>query len=197
MAIRYLWFDTEYSSTQLESAGILQAAVVGTDEQLRPIAPSAWPDGLREHERREHGAVLWVKPRTDLVLSDFVRALTPLLEGCAAYGRAIEEVDALLAATVDAICGPPPAKEKDRPMLAGNSVHLDWLLARRELPRFSARLHYRIMDVTALKMEWALLGGAKLEKEVAGRHDAYHDVIASIAELAYYRRHLRRTEPAG
>lgn len=190
MSIRYLWFDTEYSSTALETAGILQAAVVGTDAQLQPQPPSVWPPGLRAHERREHGVVLWAELR-DLALSEFVVGQTALLEGCAAHGRPIDEVDSLLAATVDAICGPPARSEKDRPMLAGNSVHLDWLLARRELPRFSSRLHYRIMDVTALKMEWALLGGVAFDKDVAGRHDAYHDVMASIAELSHYRGRLR------
>jgi oligoribonuclease (3'-5' exoribonuclease) len=93
--------------------------------------------------------------------------------------------------------------------MAGNSLHADWWLARRFLPRFSGRLHYRHLDVTALKLQWLhLYPGTEFEKEnreiikryfpeaalseSGSRHDAYYDVNASIAELAFYRRFLFR-----
>ena len=76
----------------------------------------------------------------------------------------------------------------------------------RELPGFASRLHFRILDVTALKLEWTHRGGKAFEKETPdqiraafpaadlegdARHDAYYDAQASIAELAHYRHHWR------
>jgi oligoribonuclease (3'-5' exoribonuclease) len=94
-------------------------------------------------------------------------------------------------------------------VLAGNSVHADFLLARKFLPEFVARLNYRLLDVSSQKMEWKnYFQGEKFRKKgnptlikkyypgktkVEGdKHDAYYDVQASIAELAFYRAHLKR-----
>ena len=88
-------------------------------------------------------------------------------------------------------------------MLAGNSIHCDWLLIRRFLPELAKRLHYRHLDVTALKLLWRdRFAGPEFDKDDAGqvraafpdseepfdsrRHDAYYDVRASIAELSFY-----------
>ncbi|MBN1663210.1 MAG: hypothetical protein JW943_06390 [Deltaproteobacteria bacterium] len=74
------------------------------------------------------------------------------------------------------------------------------------MPRFLSRLHYRHLDVTAFKLEWKRRRpDSEFDKDdptlikkyfpeavlpVAGKHDAYYDVQASIAELAFYRAHL-------
>ena len=97
-----------------------------------------------------------------------------------------------------------------RPIMAGNSVHNDWFLARRDLPEFTKRLHYRLMDASSFKSEWAAhLGGpgaGGLDKDdrdavravfpaadiAAAAHDAYYDAQASLAELAWYRGRLAR-----
>ena len=103
----------------------------------------------------------------------------------------------------------PAGEEKRKPVLAGNSIHCDWYLARRFLPHFIRRLHYRHLDVTALKLQWRdWFKGGEFDKartgltakffagpagSVRGRqHDAYYDVQASIAELNYYRKQLRK-----
>jgi oligoribonuclease (3'-5' exoribonuclease) len=96
---------------------------------------------------------------------------------------------------------------QDRPVLAGNSIYADYFLARKYLRRFLSRLSYRLFDVTTMKLEWLFhYGEKKFEKlgkpeairklyrgqdEILGdKHDAYYDVQASIAELAYYRSRL-------
>jgi oligoribonuclease (3'-5' exoribonuclease) len=70
------------------------------------------------------------------------------------------------------------------------------------------RLNYRLLDVSSQKLEWKnFFHGEKFRKKgnpeliqeyysgesrVEGdKHDAYFDVQASIAELAFYRTHLR------
>ena len=99
-----------------------------------------------------------------------------------------------------------------RPVLAGNSIYAG-LLPRAEV---SAQLPIAlelsgIWTSRPFKIEWLFHhGGAKFEKlghpnlirkhyrgkdEILGdKHDAYYDVQASMAELAYYRSRFRKIE---
>ena len=206
MGAGYLWFDSEFSTDDLDRASLLQVALVATDEDLRPkTAPR--PEGLLDDEARPLGLATYVRPPSDVTVSAFVmREQADVLAAARRRGREAAEVDALLCAWTDAVFGRDRAL-KDRPILAGNSIHIDWALVRRSLPGLAARVHYRVLDVTALKMEWQRMGGAKFDKESidaihrnfpgadvteSARHDAYYDVQASIAELAFYRAGLAR-----
>jgi oligoribonuclease len=119
----------------------------------------------------------------------------------------VDEADRRLATYIDGFVGPPAEKKSQRPIMAGNSIHADWGLIRRFLPNFLHRLHYRHLDVTAFKVEWqSIHPDTEFEKEnpeiIAhyfpealladsnSLHDAYYDLQASIAELAFYRQHL-------
>ena len=214
----YVWFDTEYSDLELETASLLQVSALITDSSLRRVLPQA--QDVRLAIRLSDGVVL--SPWVEQNLSDLVKACR------STESVSVAEADARLAGYVDAAAGLPAERESgascsssgascssnQRPVLAGNSVHTDWWLARRFLPLFSSRLHYRHLDVTALKLEWQRLhpdveseaSCLSFEKEnpenirryfpeaslsaSSLRHDAYYDVQASIAELAFYRRFL-------
>jgi oligoribonuclease len=193
----YVWFDTEYTDLDLDTARLLQVAAIITDRSLKRVLPQA--DDVKLTIRLPGDALL--SPWVEQNLPDLVRACR------SAEAVDIEEADRRLARFVDAVAGLPAEQENQRPVLAGNSVHEDWCLARRFLPRFAGRLHYRHLDVTALKLEWERLHpDEKFEKEnpetilqyfpeavlpgSGRRHDAYYDVHASIAELAFYRRFL-------
>jgi oligoribonuclease len=197
----YVWFDTEYSDLELETAALLQVAALITDTSLRRVLP------------RERDVSLAIRLPHDIAASSWVEQNLPdLLKKCRSSGAIdIGEADDLLSAYVDAAQGPAKDRKDARPILAGNSIHADWWLARRFLPRFLSRLNYRLLDVTAFKLEWKRLhGGAEFEKEnqemirayfpeatltPGGRHDAHYDVEASIAEMGFYRKHLFRQQP--
>jgi oligoribonuclease len=195
----YVWFDTEYSDLELQTAWLLQVSALITDASLRRVLPQE--QDVRLVVRLPDQAVpsLWVEQN----LPDLVKACR------SSEAVSVEEADARLADYVDAAAGLPAEREMQRPVLAGNSVHADWWLMRRFLPRFLSRLHYRHLDVTAFKLEWQRLHpDVEFEKEnpeiirryfpeaimseSGSRHDAYYDVQASIAELAFYRRFLFR-----
>ena len=197
----YVWFDTEYSDLELETASLLQVAALITDSSLKRVLPP------------ERDVRLTIRLPDEAALSPWVvQNLPDLVRACRSPEAVnIDEADMRLAGYVDAVAGLPAERENQRPVLAGNSPHADWWLARRFLPRFLSRLHYRHLDVTALKLEWKRLHpDVEFEKEnpeiirryfpeavfpVSGsRHDAYYDVHASIAELAFYRRFLLREE---
>lgn len=200
----YIWFDTEYSELDLENAHLLQVAALITDTSLRRVVPAEKDVVLPIRLPKGEKPSLWVEQN----LPDLVKAC------CSESALDLADADNRLAEYVDAVAGPPAAKESERPFLAGNSIHADWWLVYRFLPRFRDRLHYRHLDVTAIKLEWQGINPEiQFEKEkpeiirnyfpeavlpaAETRHDAYYDVQASIAELAFYRRHFLKMNVAG
>lgn len=195
-----VWFDTEYTSLELDQARLIQVAMVVTDMNGRRIAP------------QEQDLVTPVRLPAEVPVSDFVAKECPDLvqRARAESSPSPEAVDTLLNARLDALLGPVPAKIKERPILAGNTIHADWWLAQRFLPRFVARLHYRQLDISSLKILWL---DSKLGPEFdkgntdlirdnldgwtlppnTRQHDALYDVMCSVAELNYYRRHFLKT----
>ena len=195
----YVWFDTEYTSLDLETAWLLQVAALITDTSLQRVLPP------------EYDVRLNIRLPDDITLSPWVEQNLPdLIKACRSPEAVnIDEADTCLADYVDAAAGSPAEREDQRPVLSGNSIHEDWWFVRRYLPLFMNRLHYRHLDVTAFKVEWkSLHPDAEFDKDdqetirqyfpdavlpvTSRRHNAYYDLQASIAELAFYRRHLFR-----
>ncbi len=192
----YVWFDAEFTSLDLDTAGLLQVAAIVTDTELNRIAP---PEAdLNLCIRLEEG-----EPVSPWVAEN----LSGLVEKCRSEEAvSVESADRMLADLLDRYCGTPCEAMDRRPVLAGNSVHNDWFLMRRLLPTFGSRLHYRLLDVSTLKIQWQdWIGGEPFNKEdimllnryypaggfeSANAHDALFDIKASIAELAFYRSKL-------
>ncbi|MEI8060519.1 MAG: hypothetical protein WCG67_10210, partial [Ferruginibacter sp.] len=59
-----------------------------------------------------------------------------------------------MTALVDAVVGPVAKDIKRRPVLAGNTVHMDLAMIRKFLPGFAQRIHYRLLDVSTVKLLW-------------------------------------------
>jgi oligoribonuclease len=189
----YVWFDAEFTSLDLDTARLLQVAAIVTDTDLKRIAPP------------EADLNLCLRLSPDDQVSPWVAENLPeLVEQCRSdQAVGIEEADRQLAALLDQYCGTPCEELARRPVLAGNSIHNDWFLMRRFLPDFGSRLHYRLLDVSTLKIQWQdCRDGETFDKEDTGllsrcfpeggiesanAHDALFDIKASIAELAFYR----------
>lgn len=200
----YLWFDTEYSSLELSNAHLLQVALVITDVNLRRIAPIS------------EDVNLYIRVPDGVSISPWVQENMPqLVERCnSSEACTAEEADEQLAAYIDRTVVVPLGDDKKKPILAGNSIHSDWYLALKYLPKMHQRLHYRHLDVTTLKLQWQdYASGEKFEKDdpalikegfpefvlndASKLHDAYYDCQASAAELAYYRKRLLRDKTSG
>jgi len=183
---------------ELDTAGLLQVAVIITDSDLNRLHP---PEAdLNLFIRLEQGQEVsaWVAEN-----------LSGLVAQCRSEEAvSVDEADRRIAAMMDRYCGAPQDAIGERPVLAGNSVHNDWFLMRRDLPECTRRLHYRLLDVSALKIQWIDWAGREpFDKDnaellnqyfpgggidAANAHDALFDIKASIAELAFYRAHLKR-----
>ena len=190
----YIWFDTEFTDLDLDRAGVLQVAALMTDANLQRLLP---PD---------QDLVFFVKLNEGQEVSPWVSEhLASLVAKCrSTEALDLATIDARLMEWVKRAIGSIPARKELRPVLAGNSIHSDWFLVRKYLPQFAKCLHYRMLDVTTLKLLWQdWRGGAKFDKEDAALvrrystvatagiegqpHDAAYDVHASIAELNFYR----------
>ena len=74
---------------------------------------------------------------------------------------------------------------RDQPvLLAGNSIHMDRRFISAQWPRVEAKLHYRMLDVSA----WKVVFEGKFKKKFAKPQDhrALGDIRGSIMELQYY-----------
>lgn len=69
-------------------------------------------------------------------------------------------------------------------LLAGNSIHMDRRFIVSQWPRFDARLHYRMLDVSAWKVVFD--GKYKIKFAKPDTHRALDDIRGSIEELKYY-----------
>jgi len=199
--MKYLWFDAEFTSVDLDNAEFLQVAVMATNEKLERLASP------------EEDINFAVRVSKDAPISDWVQKNIPEIVAASRTEDAvpIAEVDKALDAYITKFVGNPTYDITARPLIAGNSVHNDWFIARRLLPRFIKRCHYRLLDVTAIKGQWLdHYGGSEFNKDDldlvrqwfpglhaprARTHDAYYDVQASAAELAFLRDQLQRKEP--
>ena len=74
----------------------------------------------------------------------------------------------------------------DTVYLAGNSIHQDRKFIENEWPKLNAKLHYRMLDVSA----WKIYFENALHRSFAKpeNHRALDDIRGSIEELKWYRK---------
>jgi oligoribonuclease len=169
---KILWMDLEMTGLDPAQDRILEVAVIATDWDFKEIATydAAVLVGPRLVERRmKVGKDFWdVNPD--------VREQLVAQNKTARSGRTIEnELLAFIDKHFDA----------DKPvLLAGNSIHQDRRFIVNEWTRLDARLHYRMLDVSA----WKVVFEGKFKKKFAKpeEHRAMGDIRGSIQELQYY-----------
>jgi oligoribonuclease len=72
-------------------------------------------------------------------------------------------------------------------ILAGNSIYMDRLFLAKYMPGFERYLHYRMLDVSSLKVltrAWYPNAPGRTKDDAS--HTVLSDLRASIAELAHY-----------
>lgn len=175
-----LWVDLEMTGLDPKEDRILEIGAIVTDWNFKELAT--------------YEAAIKVSPRL---------AERRMFKGPSAefYDKFPENRDALLKQNKESA---RPSKvvekeliklldehfEKDAPvLLGGNSIHMDRKFIDNEWPRFSERLHYRMLDVSAWKVVFEGKFGTKFNKR--NMHRALDDIRGSIEELQYYLAKLR------
>jgi oligoribonuclease len=178
MAVDVLvWLDMEMTGLDPERERIIELAVILTDGQLAEIAV---------------GPELVVRQSDEILaaMDDWNKShhgASGLVERVRASTISDADAETAVLAFLDAHV---PAKE--RPVLAGNSIHQDRRFVRRYMPALDKRLHYRMVDVSTVKelaRRWYPDRVVKLPPK-KDTHRAQGDIRESIDELRWYREHV-------
>lgn len=173
---RLLWVDLEMTGLDVKNDVILEVAVEITDFDFSPIASyeSRVKQDQQSVSERLHTQEWWnsVPENRDAFIAG------------AADGQPSEIVEQELIALVREHFGDEPA------ILAGNSIHNDRNFIKHWWPAFDNVLHYRMLDVTSLKILMQGKFGTEFEKKKV--HRAFDDIHESMAELKAYLADLQK-----
>jgi oligoribonuclease len=171
-----VWMDFEMTSIvdpQVDT--ITEVAAIITDKDLNVIAEGPEIVIQADMDRFNHipADVLAIHQKSGII--DRVRDSTTTLP----------EAETQMLAFVSEYCVPSTA------LLCGNSMTLDRTFMRLQMPQLYAYLHYRNIDVTAIKelaKRWRPEFYETAQKMKEGKtHRAMDDIKGSIAELKFYR----------
>ena len=167
---KLLWIDLEMTGLDPLNDRILEVGAIITDWDFNEVATyeAVKKVGPELMKKRMVGE-FWEK------FSD-VRDALQLQNETGKNGRTVE--NELLAFVNEHLDGDEPV------LLAGNSIHQDRKFIENEWPRLNARLHYRMLDVSA----WKVVFDGKYKKRFTKpeAHRAMDDIRGSIEELKYY-----------
>jgi oligoribonuclease len=171
-----VWIDLEMTGLCPEKDHILEIASLVTDSQLNILAQGP---SLIIHQNEQVLSCMndWVlKQHGHSGLLDAVRSSTITI--------AQAEQETLEFVSQYCVTGKSP--------LCGNSVWQDRAFLRLAMPKLNDFLHYRIIDVTAVKelvRRWYPQSPFAEFKKKDG-HRALEDIKESVAELVHYRKHF-------
>ena len=171
-----VWIDCEMTGLDIDKDGLVEVAVVITDEQLKVVDP---------------GIDIVIKPSQEALdnMGDFVRNMhteSGLIDEFET-GVSLEEAQREVLDYVKKFV-PQPRQA----LLAGNSIGTDKAFLERDMPELINYLHYRVVDVSSIKELAKRWYHRTFEEAPAkhGGHRALADILESIQELVYYRRVL-------
>ncbi len=175
---KLMWVDLEMTGLEPTKDVILEIAVEITDFDFKTIASYETriqhPKEIVVDRMRKN---IWWKEFPEN-RDDFVRKLD--------HGKPLHQVEQELIELVGEHFDSEPA------VLAGNSIHNDRNFMKYWWPELDLKLHYRMLDVSALKVFMQGKYGVEFEKKEV--HRAFDDIQASIAELQYYLEWLRKQD---
>lgn len=165
------FIDLEMTGLDSQRDVVIQAALIVTDRELQPLD--------------EYSCDIF-QPDEELArMSPFVRDMhekNGLIKRVRASRIDLREAQRQLLSRVAALCEYPA-------VLCGSSIWVDRTFIDRSMPALAGYLHYRMVDVTSVRLLVERWYGpeAVYVKPSAGEHDALVDIRNSIAELRHYR----------
>ncbi|MDZ7744412.1 MAG: oligoribonuclease [Candidatus Saccharibacteria bacterium] len=168
---KLLWMDLEMTGLDPDKDVILEVAVEVTDFNFKTLESyeARVRGGNRNTVVNRMQANVWWKDYP-ANRDDFLDKLNE--------AQPLGVVEDELIELVKKHFGDEPA------ILAGNSIHNDRKFIARWWPSLDLKLHYRMLDVSALKVLMQGKYGVVFEKQEV--HRAFDDIQASIAELEHY-----------
>ena len=167
-----LWLDMEMTGLDVNKEVVIEVACIVTDMNFRELdsfetivkQPQSYLDSMDSWNTEHHGkSGLTAKVPTgmdpemmEMKLIDLINKHFPLSK----------------------------TDLKKRPIMAGNSIAQDRLFIDKYFKNLSARLHYRMVDVSSFKV--VMNNKYNLEYKKQNSHRAIDDIRESIGELKFY-----------
>ena len=174
-----VWMDLEMTGLDPTVDAILQAALIVTTAELEPL--------------ERYVVDIWQPEEALERMVPFVRGMhekTGLIERVRASKTELRRAEQEMLARVSGWCA-------YQPVLCGNTIHSDRKFLDRFMPALAGYLHYRMVDVSSLKVLVGLWYPTRAyDKPKGGEHDALFDIEQSIAELDHYRQNILRGSAA-
>ncbi|MBD8525308.1 oligoribonuclease [Pseudomarimonas arenosa] len=174
-AVRWVWIDLEMTGLDPDKDTILEIACLVTDADLQVLAEGPELaiqtslqrlEGMDDWNRNQHSkSGLWQ------------RALESLVTLAEAEQQTLDFLAQWVAPGVSPLCG--------------NTIYQDRRFLNRWMPRLDDYFHYRLLDVSTLKLlakQWAPEVASGMVKQSA--HTALADIRESVEELRYYRKFM-------
>ncbi len=167
---KLLWVDLEMTGLSPEEDRILEVAAIGTDWDLESLC--------------EYTGI--VKVDTELMkkrmVGEFWDKNSESRDGLIRQNENGKNVEVVEAELLDFL--EKNFSKDTKIILAGNSIHQDRKFIEKEMPELNAKLHYRMLDVSA----WKVYFEGALNKQFIKRdmHRALDDINGSIEELKWY-----------
>jgi len=172
-----LWIDLEMTGLDPVKDRIVEVGAIATDWNLNEIARySAAVKVSPSLAKHRMVGEFWEKNST-------VR--DALLEQNRTDGRPARAIEKELLDFLE-----QNFNSKQPIYLAGNSIHQDQKFIEREWSQLNAKLHYRMLDVSAWKLVFENRFRNKFNKPEA--HRALDDIEGSIAELKLYINRIKK-----
>ncbi len=176
--IFFVWMDLEMTGLDDKKCDIIQIATIITDRYLKEI------DTL--------DLVVWQPQSKINNMVPFVKKMhtdNGLLNKVKQSPYSVEDAE---RKTLDMISRHVPYKKG---ILAGNSIWQDRRFLRSHMPHLDNFLHYRMLDVSAIKvLSHAWFKDSKMIPPGNSAHTALEDIRASIDEMRFYQKACFREE---
>ncbi|ABK88979.1 oligoribonuclease [Francisella tularensis subsp. novicida] len=168
-----IWIDLEMTGLDVDSCKIIEIAAIITDKDLNIIA-EAEPIAIHQSDEILNSMNEWcIKVHCETGLTQRVKDSKISTE--AAEQQILEFIRKFVPYQSSPLCG--------------NSIWQDRRFLAKYMPKIDEYCHYRMLDVTTLKLLNQYWGDGKgFEKK--NTHKALDDIRESIAELKFYRQKL-------
>ena len=169
-----VWIDMEMTGLDPEKEGIIEMASVVTDKDLSVLAEG--PNLIiRQPAKLLKGMDAWNQKQ---------HAKSGLLAEVKKSKISVKKAEKLTLDFIKKYCIP------HKTVLCGSAIYHDRRCIIKYMPKLNEFLHYRLIDVSTLKelMRRWYPKGKNLPKKTE-RHRALSDILESIEDLRYFRKH--------
>ncbi|KPM06040.1 ubiquitin specific protease-like protein 2 [Sarcoptes scabiei] len=167
---KLIWIDCEMTGLDVSSDKILEIGLILTDSNLNTI-DQLGPIHMKTSQQDLDSMNDWCKKHFHK---------NNLVEECLKSEITIEDADKMLEEFMTKY-------SINRGILAGNSISTDRAFLDRYCPKFVSKLHYRMLDVSSIKILANIWFDDRTLWNKPTTHRALEDIKQSILELQYYR----------